>query len=173
MALVDHSHFDATSQLLEFAERGRLVTRRPIRPENAAMSSLPIVVIASALIGLGAAILAAGLNTGSFPLAAMGGGATAASLALLIPALSALHQTADSNRVVDIRPAAVLPPRSVQPGNWIERNGAWVRVDEAGRSRRGAITALLSTGDVIELSHPVTVAGGPFRPAEISNSSRQ
>jgi len=171
MALVDHSQFDATSQLLEFAERGRLVTRRSNRSEYAAMSPLPIVVVASVLIGLGAAILAAGLNTGSFPLAAMGGGATAASLALLIPALGALRQTADSNLVVDIRAAAVLPPRSVQPGNWIERDGAWVRVDEAGRGRRGAITALLSTGDVIELSHPVIVAGGPFRPAEMSDDA--
>ena len=167
MGLVDHRHFDATAQLLEFAERGRLITRRSSRSGPSATSPLPIVVIASVLTGLGVAVLTAGLLAGTLPLTAMGGGVFVASVAMLISALAALRHDNDSELAVDIRPATVLPPGSVKPGNWIERDGAWVRVDEAGRGRRGAISALLSTGDVIELSHPVIVADVPFCPTEL------
>ncbi len=166
MALVDHSQFDATSQLLEFAERGRLVTRLHSRSDYTDMSPLPIVVVASAMIGLGIAILVAGLDAGRPVVVAMGGGATLASLAMLLPALSALRQHNEPETTVDIRAAAVVAPRSVKPGNWIQQDDAWVRVDEAGHGHNGCVTALLSTGAVIELSHPITVAGGPFSPSE-------
>lgn len=169
MALVDHSQFDATSQLLEFAERGRLITRLPSRSGYNNMSPLPIVVVASAMIGLGMAILGIGLNAGRPVVIAMGGGVTLASLAMLVPALSALRRHDDPEAIVDIRAAAVLPPRRVQPGNWIQQDDAWVRVDEAGHGHNGSVTALLSTGAVIDLSHPVTVAGGPFSPSEDGN----
>ncbi len=167
MAMVDQSRFDATSQLIEFAERGRLITHRTNPAANSkGLSPVPVVVVASAVTGLGVAVVASGILVGAIAIAVMGAGVVFASLAMLVPALGALRQNHETDHVVDIRPAAVLPPLKLQQGNWIELDDAWVRIDEAGRDHSGSVTALLSTGDIIELCHPVTVAGGPFRPLD-------
>ena len=169
MAVVDHHRIDATSQLLEFAERGRLIPPRINGvPTVSGLSPLPVVVAASTVIGLGMAICVSGIISGATVAIVMGIGAISAGIALLVPALNAVRHDHDTEHVVDIQPAAVIPPRRLKAGMWIEREGAWVRVDEAGVAQGGAITALLSTGDVIDLSHPVTVAGGPFRPVDVS-----
>ena len=62
-----------------------------------------------------------------------------------------------------VRPAAVLPPELIRTGNWIHRNGAWLRVEQIGRDGSGRVQALVSSGELLELSTPVTIAGDEFR----------
>ena len=85
------------------------------------------------------------------------------SLAILVPSIRLLRQ-APETPPVRVRPAAVLPPELVRVGNWIHRDGAWLRVEEIGRDGGGRIQALLSSGDLVVLGTPVTIAGDDFRP---------
>ena len=61
-------------------------------------------------------------------------------------------------------PGAVLPPELLRSGNWVYRSGAWARIEQVGRDGNGTLTALLSSGEVIDLTTPLTVAGDEFRP---------
>ncbi len=172
MAVVDHQSLDATAQLIEFAERGRLVAPGVERGRLVSgLAPLPVIIVASIVIGLGIAVTGSGLISGTAIFAVVGTGVTCASTALLILAINALGSRHRTDHAVDIQAAAIVLPRQVKSGMWIRHDGAWARVDDTGVAQGGSLTALLSTGDIIDLSHPVTLAGGPFQPLENQGGS--
>ena len=68
--------------------------------------------------------------------------------------------------VIDVGLSADQLPELVRVGNWIHRDGAWLRVEQIGRDGALQVQALLSSGDLVVLSTPVTIAGDDFRPAK-------
>ncbi len=164
MGWVEERPQDATEQLLEYADTGRLIDLDPSARLNTAdkSSTVLVTVFTSASVGIGACLLTLAIRSGSGLETLLGFGLTVIGLSLLLPAvrLVRLH-TASAG--VEISPGAVLPPELVRPGNWIFREGAWVRISDMGRDGAGNLNALLSDGDVVELLTPVTIAGGTFR----------
>ena len=165
MGWIEERPQDATEQLLEYASSGRLIDldRRALVDARDKATTVVVMVLAATTVGVGAALIISATRSRSAVEATVGFGLIAIGLSLLLPAvrLVRLH-TASAG--VEVRPGAVLPPDLVQPGNWIHRDGAWARVDEIGRDGTGTLTALLSTGEVIDLLTPITIAGGTFRP---------
>ena len=165
MAWIEERPQDATEQLLEYANSGRLVEldQRSIVDARDKTSTVVVMVLAATTVGIGAALVISAMRSRSALEATVGFGLVAIGLSLLLPAVR-LVRLHTASAAVEIRPGAVLPPDLVQPGNWIHRDGAWARVDQVGRDGSGMLTALLSTGEVIELLTPITIAGGTFRP---------
>jgi len=165
MAWIEERPEDATEQLLEYASTGRLIDldQRAIVDARDKSATVLVMILAATTVGVGVTLMLSATRSRSAVEATVGFGFIAVGLSLLLPAvrLVRLH-TATAG--VEIRPGAVLPPELVQPGNWIHRDGAWIRVDEVGRDGTGTLTALLSTGEVIDLLTPITIAGGTFRP---------
>lgn len=159
---------DVNEQLLEYAAHGRLVplpTTERVRFSRRNPFGLFMVIAAIASAGFGAALalVADGPNR-SVPLLA---GAAVTGLALLtviVAATGAIHERACQRAAIHLQPGAVLPPDLLHQGNWIHRAGAWVRIEEVGRDGGGQVSALLSTGEVVVLDSPVTIAGGRYRP---------
>jgi hypothetical protein len=159
---------DASEQLIVFARDGRLVSAdADVRPLH--RLHLVSLVLGAAFAGtaFGAAVAlgwAADLHSPAL-------GAAVVMLALIgiglltATALSA-RDRAQRATSVQVRPGAVLPPDLLRAGNWIHRAGGWVRIDEVGHEGMGRITALLSTGELITIDSPVTIAGGAFRPVK-------
>ena len=85
------------------------------------------------------------------------------ALTILVPSVRLLRSTVPA-KPVQIRPGAVVQPELVREGNWIHRNGAWVRIESVGRDGASRLQALLSSGEVVELATPQTIAGDDFRP---------
>ena len=155
---IDRPPPDSTAQILEYAESGRLVSAR----DDRAKGVTTLMVMAGAVIGVGAALLGTGLvDLASTPALLTGGVLVVAGLGVLTPAVRRLRKL--SSAVITVRPGAVLPPDRVRQGSWIHREGSWVRVAQVGRDGNGHVQALVSTGDVIELRNPVTIAGDAFR----------
>jgi len=159
---------DVNEQLLEYAAHGRLVALpSPARRRRSRPGPLTIFIVIAALAsaGFGAvvAIVADGPNRSVALL--VGSAVTGIALsAVLVAAGAAIHDRACERAAIRLKPGAVLPPDLLHPGNWIHRAGAWVRIEEVGRDGRGQISALLSTGEVVLLDSPVTIAGGRYRP---------
>ena len=165
MGWVEQRPRDATQQLLEFAESGRLVDLDKEAAVDARdkVSTVLVMVFAAIAVGIGASLVISAMRGRTAVEATVGFGLIAVGLSLLLPAVRLVRLHAASAGV-EVRPGAVLPPELVRSGNWIHREGAWIRVDEIGRDGAGTLTALLSTGEVIDLVNPVTIAGGTFRP---------
>ena len=163
MGWLDRRPQDATTQLLEYADSGRLIE---VAAPKGNGSALALVIGAAITIGIGAGVVAVGILGDSGQAALLLGVVLlVAGLGVIAPAVRLLRETTTTGGV-PIRPGAVLPPDLVRRGNWIFRNGAWLRVQHVGRDGGGRIHALLGSGDVVELRTPVTVAGDHFRPAE-------
>ena len=154
-----------TSQILEYAETGRLV-EGPSDKRDEQRGTIALVVTAALVLGGGLSLVADGaLSHGGHAVTLVGIMCTLGSLAILLPAIRLLR-TARPGTPVKVRPAAVLPPELIRTGNWIHRNGAWLRVEQIGRDGGGRVQALVSSGELLELSTPVTIAGDEFRPSE-------
>lgn len=163
MGLIERQPRDVTSQILEYAESGRLVDGPPQEGADQT-TSIAVVVAAAIALGVGLSLSATGsLAHDGQRITIVGLMIAVGALAALVPAIRLLRVVPTDNPV-KIRPAAVLPPELVQQGNWIHRDGAWVRVEHVGRNGGGRIHALLSSGEVAELSTPTTIAGDDFRP---------
>lgn len=162
MGWIERRPRDVTSQILEYAESGRLVDGPPTSGDQTA--SIAIVVIAAIVLGAGLSLAATGsLGPDGQIVTIVALMVVIGALAVLVPAIRLLR-VVPTDTPVKIRPAAVLPPELVQEGNWIHRDGAWVRVEHVGRNGGGRVHALLSSGEVAELTTPTTIAGDEFRP---------
>lgn len=154
---------DVTSQILEYAESGRLV-EGPRTEREEQRATIALVVVAALVLGGGLSLAASGaLGSSSDTTTLVAIMCALGALAILVPAIRLLR-VGPTGKPVRIRPAAVLPPELVRRGNWIHRDGAWMRVEHVGRNGGGRIHALLSSGDIVELTTPVTIAGDHFRP---------
>lgn len=154
--------FDATLQLLEFAEAGRLRTPDDARAE--AFAPATVMVASSVGLALGAAVTVLAAVKTEALVALMGIGVIAAALTVLIPALNGLRAQRHLAAAVRIERADYRPIDLLQRGNWINHAGTWVRIDQAGTSNAGSRSALLSSGEIINLREPVLVATGRFEP---------
>ena len=165
MSWMDRRPNDANEQMLEFASSGRLVELDPRDAVHAAdkASTVFAMVLAAVATGVGATLLVIAAASRSLTAAIVGFSVITISLSLLLPSIRLVRLHTPSTAVA-VKPGAVLPPELVREGNWIYRGGAWNRVEQVGRDGSGATTALLSSGEVIELTSPVTIAGGEFRP---------
>lgn len=153
---------DSTAQILEYAESGRLV---PALPEGRSHPLVALTVAGGVALGAGAVLLLTGALGVHQPISLLAAGLLLITgLAILAPAVRLLRRS--MSPVIPVRPGAVLPPDRIREGFWIHRQGGWVRVEQIGRSGGGKISALISTGDVIELRRAVTVAGDEFRPVQ-------
>ncbi len=163
MSWVERRPRNVTSQLLEYAESGRLIEGPKTAPDDQ-RGTIALVVIAAVLLGGGLSLAATGaLGEGGQTTTLVAIMCAVGALAILVPSLRLLR-TAPVETPVTIRPAAVLPPELVHVGNWIHRDGAWLRVDQIGRDGSNRVQVLLSSGELIELTNPVTIAGDAFRP---------
>ncbi|MEO0494246.1 MAG: hypothetical protein AAF081_12605 [Actinomycetota bacterium] len=165
MGWIDRRPRDANEQMLEFASSGRLVDLDPGAAVHATDKSSTVfaMVLTAAAVGVGATLLVIAAVTESLIAAIIAFSVITVSLALLLPSIR-LVRLHTSSRAAMVKPGAVLPPELVREGNWIYRGGAWNRVEQIGRGGEGDLTALLSSGEVIDLTAPVTIAGGDFRP---------
>lgn len=164
MGWIERRPRDVTSQILEYAESGRLVEGPRVERDDQ-KGTIALVVVAALVLGGGLSLAAAGaLGSGERTTTLVAIMAALGALAILVPSIRLLRVT-PAGKPVTVRPAAVLPPELVREGNWIHRDGAWLRVQHVGRDGGGRIHALLSSGDVVELTTPTTIAGGDFRPA--------
>ena len=156
---------NANEQMLEFAESGRLVELDPREAVHASdkASTVFAMVLAAAATGVGTTLVVIAAASESLTAAIVGFSVIAVSLSLLLPSIRLVRLHTPSTAVA-VKPGAVLPPELVREGNWIYRSGAWNRVEQIGRDGSGLTTALLSSGEVIDLTSPVTIAGGEFRP---------
>lgn len=157
---------DANEQMLEFAESGRLVELDPRHAVHAADKSSTVfaMLLSAAAGGVGATLVVIAAASESLWAAVVGCSVITVSLSLLLPSIRLVRLHTPSTAVA-VKPGAVLPPELVREGNWIYRGGAWNRVAQIGRDGSGVTTALLSSGEVIDLTSPVTIAGGSFRPS--------
>lgn len=165
MGWTDRRPRDANEQILEFASSGRLVDLDPRVAVHAADkgSTVFAMVLTAAAVGIGATLLVIAVITESFLATIVGLSIITISLAILLPAIRLVRLHTPTAGVA-VKPGAVLPPELVRAGNWIYRSGAWNLVEQVGRDGTGSLTALLSSGEVIDLTAPVTIAGGAFRP---------
>lgn len=156
---------DANEQVIEFAATGRLVEIDPEVKVKAAdrSSTILVLVLTSATLGVGTTMLVVAAQSSSMLATIVGFSLIATSLALLLPTLR-LVQLHSPTQGVSPKPGAVLPPELLRSGNWVYRSGAWARIEQVGRDGNGSLTALLSSGEVIDLTTPLTVAGDQFRP---------
>ena len=164
MGWIERRPRDVTSQLLEYAESGRLV-EGPRDGHDDQRGTIALVVADALVLGGGLSLAANGaLGDGGQTVTLVAIMCVLGALAILVPAIRLLR-TAPAGRPVTVRPAAVLPPELVRVGNWIHRDGAWLRVEQVGADGGGQVQALLSSGELVVLSTPVTIAGDDFRPA--------
>ena len=163
MGWIERRPRTVTSQILEYAESGRLV-EGPRTGGDDRVGTIALVVVAALVLGGGLSLAVNGaLGVGGDTVMLVSIMCAVGSLAILVPSIRLLRQ-APETPPVRVRPAAVLPPELVRVGNWIHRDGAWLRVEEIGRDGGGRIQALLSSGDLVVLGTPVTIAGDDFRP---------
>jgi hypothetical protein len=163
MSWIERRPRDVTSQILEYAESGRLV-EGPRANNDDQRGTIGLVVVAALVLGGGLSLVASGaLGDGGQTLMLVASMCALASLAILVPAIRLLRVT-PAGKPVKVRPAAILPPDLVREGNWIHRDGAWLRVQHVGPDGGGRIHALVSSGEVVELSTATTIAGDDFRP---------
>jgi hypothetical protein len=163
MGWVERRPRDVTSQILEYAASGRLVEGPRVERDDQ-RSAIVLVVVASTFLGAGIGLAANGaFGDGEHTVTLVALMGVLGSLAILAPAIRLLRSIPGA-RPVKVRPAAVLAPELVRVGNWIHRDGAWVRVEQIGRDGGGRIQALVSSGQVFELNSPTTIAGDDFRP---------
>lgn len=163
MGWIERRPQDVASQIVEYAESGRLV-EGPRAPRDDQRGTIALVVVAALVLGGGLSLAANGaLGEGGQTVTLVAIMSALGAAAILVPSIRLLR-SAPVGKPVVIRPAAVLPPELVRVGNWIHRDGAWQRVEHVGRDGGGRIHALLSSGEVAELTTPVTIAGDDFRP---------
>jgi hypothetical protein len=162
MGWIDKRPRDVTSQILEYAESGRLL-EGPRTDRDDQRGTIAVIVIATLVLGGGISLAANNALRGTGEtvtliaiMCAIG------ALAILVPAIRLLR-TAPVGKPVRLRPAAMLPPELVRAGNWIHRDGAWLRVEQVGPDGTGRIQARLSSGDIVEFAKPMTIAGDAFR----------
>jgi hypothetical protein len=167
MSFIRRQPRDVTEQLLQFAEAGRLTMltgRDSVAPSHRNHFAILIAVGAVLSAAFGAVFaLTVSTTHGSTALIVGLSLSGLIGLGLLIAAASSIRDRTTRHNAVSVKPGAVLPPDLLKVGNWIRRGDAWVRVDEVGRDGGGHINALLSTGEVVKLDTPVTIAGGAFR----------
>jgi hypothetical protein len=163
MGWVERRPRNVTSQILEYAESGRLV-EGPRNDDDDRLGTIGLVVVAALVLGGGISLAVSGaLGEGGETVMLVSIMCALGSLAILVPSIRLLRQ-APAVPPVRVRPAAVLPPELVRVGNWIHRDGAWLRVEEIGRDGGGRVQALLSSRELVILATPVTIAGDDFRP---------
>ena len=162
---LDRRPYDANEQLIEFAATGRLVEIDPRTKVSKAdrSSTVLVLVLTSATLGVGITMLVIAAQASSLLATIVGFSLVAMSLALLLPTLRLVQMHSPTHGAAP-KPGAVLPPELLRSGNWVYRSGAWARIEQVGRDGNGALTALLSSGEVIDLTTPLTVAGNEFRP---------
>lgn len=164
MGWIERRPHDVTSQILEFAESGRLVSGSPADHDDQ-RGTVALVIVAALVLGGGISLATNGaLGDGGQTVTLVALMCVLGALAILVPAIRLLRTT-PVRPPLTVRPAAVLPPELVRVGNWIHRDGAWLRVEEIGCDGGGRAHALLSSGELVELATPVTIAGDDFRPA--------
>jgi hypothetical protein len=165
MGWIERRPRDVTSQILEYAESGRLV-EGPRANNDDQRSAIGLVVVSALMLGGGLSLAANGaLGDGGQAVTLVAIAWAMGSLAILVLAIRQLRVT-PAGMPVKVRPAAVLPPHLVREGNWIHRDGAWLRVQHVGRDGGGRIHALVSSGEVVELAAATTIAGDDFRPTK-------
>lgn len=153
---------DATLQLLEFAELGRL--RMPASPAGTRSTPLRIVVASSLGLGMGITLATLAATASDIAGIALGSAIITAALAVLVPSLDRHREQHDSAGGVRVGHATYRSVDALQRGHWISHNGAWARIDQAGITGDGGRAALLSSGEIIDLREPVLVAAGRFEP---------
>lgn len=157
---------DVTDQLIEFADTGRLV---PVERDTRGLDHRQVILFAlsvTALGGIGGALIVSAVTGSGSPIVVAVAVLTSVLfVGFIVIAANALHHRFARRDRVDIDAGAVLPPELIEVGNWIKQGSAWTRIDEVGRDGGGRVTALLSTGEVVHLTRPTTIAGGAFRPA--------
>lgn len=165
MGWIERRPRDVTSQLLEYAQSGRLV-EGPRNGTDDRKGTIALVVTAALVLGGGLSLAATGaMGSGGQTVTLVAGMCALGALAILVPSIRLLR-TAGTTTPLTVRPAAVLPPDLVRVGNWIHRDGAWQRVEEIGRDGSGEVQALLSSGSLVVMTTPVTIAGDEFRPVD-------
>lgn len=165
MGWIERRPRDVTAQILEYAETGRLI-EGPRDAHDDKRGTIALVVTSALVLGGGLSLAADGaLSHSGSALTLVAIMCTLGSFAILLPSIRMLRTTPPATPV-QVRPAAVLPPDLVRSGNWIHRDGAWLRVEQVGRDGGGRIQVLVSSGELLELSTPVTIAGDEFRPSK-------
>jgi len=165
MGWIERRPRDVTSQILEYAESGRLVEASRADHDDQ-RATIGLVIVAALVLGGGLSLATNGaLGDGGQTLTLVAIISALGATAILVPSVRLLR-SAPIAKPIKVRPAAVLPPELVRVGNWIHRDGAWLRVEQIGRDGALQVQALLSSGDLVVLSTPVTIAGDDFRPAK-------
>lgn len=163
MGWIERRPQDVTSQILEYAETGRLV-EGPRHQRDEQRSTIAVVVLAALALGAGSALAVNGaFGDGTQAVTLVATMCALGAITILVPSVRLLRGTTPT-KPVQIRPGAVVQPELVREGNWIHRNGAWVRVESIGRDGSGRLQALVSSREVVELATPQTIAGDDFRP---------
>lgn len=156
----------AADQFLRFASTGLIATSPPASGRRV----VPVYIAAAAgglATLLGAATIAVALIVDR-GLAVIGIGTTLVATGATITLVAAYLGRFERGDDLAIRPTpgAVLPPDLLRAGHWIHHQGAWTRVREVGAANEGIATVLVSSGEILDVDRPITVAGGAFAPAE-------
>ncbi len=94
----------------------------------------------------------------------MGLGVVGSALAVLVPTVSARRSRRRPSHMVRVERAELRPVAALKRGHWINHAESWARIDEAGFGSGGRRSALLSSGEIIDLREPMLVATGRFEP---------
>ena len=138
MGWIERRPRNVTSQILEYAESGRLVEAARAERDDQ-RSTIALVIIAALVLGGGLSLAANGaLGEGDETVTLVAIMCALGATAILVPAIRLLRNTPVS-RPIKVRPAAVLPPELVRVGNWIHRDGAWMRVEQIGHDGGGRV----------------------------------
>lgn len=155
---------DVNEQLLEYAEHGHVMDVPTSSSSHSVRNCIVAIAIATLLLIAGVSLVVSSTSgTESTTNTVAGMVLALIGVSLLTAAVHRLKELATTSAIVELRPGAVIPPELVKAGNWLRRNGTWVRVNEIGFDRTGQVSALVSSGDLIYLDSPVTIAGDVYR----------
>ena len=159
---------DVNEQFVHFARSGELVPldeQMAGRARNSPVSTAALAIIA--LCGFTGLVVTATALVGGVDESQLTIGALTliVAAALSVPAGYLAHSQRMTPPAVQVSAASILPPELLRAGHWIHCHGAWARIDEIGPLQDETVSALISTGDLIQISKPVAVAGGVFRPS--------
>ncbi|MFQ5556545.1 MAG: hypothetical protein ACE5GB_03420 [Acidimicrobiales bacterium] len=156
---------DLTEQFLEFASTGRLspLAHGSGSPVRRSALTWAVTFAAGAFLLAGVAgVIEATRGQGHASLLPAGALCVLAGAVALVSSVRLTRRRTGRSPAIEPAIGAVLPPELIRAGHWIHRGGAWLRVLEVGRHGRGEISALLSSGEVVDLTTPTIVAGGHF-----------
>ncbi len=155
---------DVNEQLLQYAEHGHVVDVATPSSVHSVRTCIAAITTSTLLLIAGVALVVSSTSGTESTTNTVAGLILALfGVSLLTAAVHRLKELATAAAAVELRPGAVIPPELVRAGNWLRRNGTWVRVNEIGLDRTGQVSALISSGDLIYLDSPVTIAGDVYR----------